>query len=104
MFQVFNREEKLAKEFSELFVETLTRCFIKNQVKKGADLAAVDRAFEILRLSSAQVELLLITFLENIEPKTFRFLNGIIFCSILSSLIEIHSSNFMDVLFRPQSR
>ena len=71
---------------------------------KVAGLAGLDRAFEILRLSSGQVQVLLLNIQQNIEPKLFEFSVGKVLSTVLSNLIRIHSDIFMDVLFQPLSR
>jgi hypothetical protein len=102
-----NKDLALDRDYAELFVEKLAKC-LKNKnwakTKKAADLAGLDRAFEILHLSNTQVEILLRNVFENIEPKTFGLPAGRIFCSVLASLVQFHSLHFMDVLFQQASR
>jgi hypothetical protein len=71
---------------------------------KVAGLAGLDRAFEIFRLTSGQVQVLHLNIQDNVDPKHFEFSVGAILCTILSNLIRIHSDNFMDVLFQPSAR
>ena len=106
-FQVLNKDTKLDRDYAELFVEKLGKC-LKNKnlakTKKSVDLSGLDRAFSTLHLSSTQVEILLRNVFENVQTKTFGLSTGKMFCSVLASLIQFHSSHFMDVLFEQKSR
>jgi hypothetical protein len=103
--QVLNTDENLSLAYSDLFAAKLADCLTTKKLEKSLpEPFGLVRAFEILRLSAAQVEDLLGCVVRNTEPTFFGRQNASVACVILANLIQLHGLHFMDVLFRPETR
>lgn len=107
LFQEYNRDILIAEEYSCLFVSKLSHLLKSEnmaQAQKASNLPCIDRAFKTINLSVENVDILLQTFVRNIEPKNFGHRDGHFLCSVFTNLSKFHALKFMDTLFDDTAR
>ena len=72
--------------------------------ERDTSTEGLNRAFEVVRLGHENIESLLQSFVDGVEPENFGQPKASVFCSIFSNLVHLHNLNFMDSLFEASAR